>query len=275
MKDSMISYICHKLRVEDQSKIEIESKKKLTSESVEDLKKYLSKKKGVKHIRTSVFIDQFLDTPSFDVFHAGASLRLRYKGDGTIVYLQYKGYGFSYKNILFRSEFSSGKIKGLVKEESHHDIVHFTETDFMSIIEKHVSKDMRETMTRHLGLSIIKRIKTSPVICFYRREKYLVQMGKVAMEPSLDHLNAFHINNGSFHSLSNFWEYENEIKSKNKDLKSKLSKLDALLEFDENLAKKVDLYPEVMDKYHRILSCFIKSGIKTEPSLDENIKAFL
>lgn len=259
MNDFVVSFICHKLRVSDPAKIEIEAKKKLSPDAAQSLKKYLSGKKGVKHIKSAVFMDQFIDTPELDIFHSGASLRIRYKGDGSNVYLQYKGHGFSHKGLLFRSEFSSGKIKSLVKEESHHDIIHFPESKFRDILTKFIPRDMRDVISKHFSSSVIARIKIAPVISLYRKEKYLVQLGKCALEPSLDHISAFHINRDSFHSVSNFWEYENEVKSEDNDLASKMAKVDELLQFDSELSKKFKLQPEAMDKYHRILSCFVKN----------------
>ncbi len=275
MNNFLVSYVCHRLRVENPSKIEIEAKKKLSPKSAQRLKEYFSRKAGVKHIKTSFFIDQFLDTPDFDIFRTGASLRLRYKNNGTDVYLQYKGNGFSHRGILFRSEFSSGKIKGLVKEESLHDIVTFTEAVFKEILEKSVPEEMKSTMVKHLGHSVIKQIKIAPVICFYRKEKYIVKIGNVSLEPSIDQLSAFHINEGSFHSLSTFWEYENEIKSEGKNLEAKISRLDGLLKFDEEVGEKIKFYQENMDKYHRIMSCFIKENPSGFGVFQEAIDPFL
>jgi hypothetical protein len=272
MKDFIESYICHKLRVGNPSKIEIEAKKKLSPVSARKLKKHFSVQKGVKHIKSAVFMDQFVDTPDYDIFHSGASLRIRYKGDGANVYVQYKGHGFSYKGILFRSEFSSGRIKGLVREESHHDIIHFAGTGLKELLEKFVPAEMRAVITSHLGLSVIQRVRVAPVICFYRKDKYLVELGKVALEPSLDHVSAFHIAGGAFHSLSNFWEYENEIKSRDNDLQGKLSKLDVMTGFDAELAKKFHLQPEAMDKYHRVLSCFTKPAAGKQGPFAEVIR---
>lgn len=274
MSDFMVSFICHKLRVTDPAKIEIEAKKKMSPDTALQLKRYFSKKKGVKHIKSAVFMDQFIDTPDYDIFHSGASLRIRYKGDGSNVYLQYKGHGFSHKGLLFRSEFSSGKLKNLVKEESHHDIIHFHESKFRDILEKSIPRDMKEVLSKHFSSSIINKIKVAPVISLYRKEKYLVQLGKCALEPSLDHISAFHINRDSFHSVSNFWEYENEVKSADNDLDAKLSKVDNLLEFDAELDKKFQLHPESMDKYHRILSCFIKKSPARPEIFAEDIPDF-
>ena len=256
------------------SKIEIEAKKKLSPETAQTLKKYFFKKKGVKHIKSAVFMDQFIDTPDFDIFHSGASFRIRYKGEGSNIYLQYKGRGFSHKGILFRSEFSSGKIKNLVKEESLHDVIHFTRSKFRDIMDKFIPRDMKKVILDHFGPSVIKRINTAPVISIYHKEKYLVQLGKCALEPSLDHICAFHINRNSFHSASNFWEYENEVKSGNNDLEAKLSHVDDLLEFDGELAKKFQLYSETMDKYHRILTCFIKKPPAHPEIFAENVPDF-
>jgi hypothetical protein len=257
MKDFLISYICHKLRVDDPSKIEIEAKKKLSPGTAEALRRHFAGKKGVRHMKTTSFMDQFLDTPDFDLFHSGASLRMRYKGDGTNVYLQYKGHGFSHKGVLFRSEFSSGRIKGLVKEESLHDVIRFAGTGLKEVMEKYVPRDMRAVITKHLGPSVIRRVRTAPLICFYRKDKYQVDLGRVSLEPSLDHISAFHVRAGGFHSLSNFWEYENEIKSGDNDLESKVFKLDEMVSFDAGLSDRFALQPEGMDKYHRALSCFL------------------
>ena len=271
MKNFLVSYICHKLRVDDPSKIEIEAKKKLSPGAARDLQKYFAKRKGVRHIKTAAFMDQFVDTPDFDIFHSGASLRIRYKGDGSNVYVQYKGHGFSHRGVLFRSEFSSGKVKGLVKEESHHDVIHFAGTGLKEIMERYLPREMRAVITSHLGSSVIKRVTVAPVICFYRKDKYLVKLGKVALEPSLDHISAFHVNNGAFHSLSNFWEYENEIKSEENDLGAKVSRLDAMLEFDAGLSGKFSLQPEAMDKYHRVLSCFLKPSPARGRAFSESV----
>ena len=42
MKDFLISYICHKLRVDDPSKIEIEAKKKLSPGTAEALRRHFA-----------------------------------------------------------------------------------------------------------------------------------------------------------------------------------------------------------------------------------------
>ncbi|MBI4350700.1 MAG: CYTH domain-containing protein [Elusimicrobia bacterium] len=270
MNEFLISYVCHKLRVHNASKIEIEAKKKISPGTAKGIMSYFAKKKGIRHIKSAVFMDQFIDTPDFDIFHSGASMRIRYKGDGSNVYFQYKGRGFSYKGLLFRSEFSSGRIKNLVKEESLHDIIRFTEAKFRDILERALPKDMKTALSEHFAASIIKKIRVAPVICLYRKEKYLVRLGRASLEPSLDHISAFHINAGSFHSVSNFWEYENEIKSGENELEAKLEHMDDLLEFDGKLAKKFPMHTEPMDKYHRVLSCFIKDP--SQPT--ENIRAF-
>ena len=37
-----------------------------------------------------------------------------------------------------------------------------------------------------------------------------------------------------------------------------MSKLDIMMDFDAALSEKFSLQPEAMDKYHRMLSCFMK-----------------
>lgn len=259
MKEFMVSYICDMLRVGDPSKIEIEAKKKLSPATAEKLRRHLSRHKSVKRVKLASFMDQFLDTPDFDIFRAGASLRIRYKGDGSNVYIQYKGGGFAHKGILFRSEFSTGRLRGLVREESLRDVIHFAGGGLSRLLARFVPAPMRKILAAHLGPAVLARVRVAPVICFYRKEKYLVGLGGAALEPSLDHISAFRVNDGSFHSVSNFWEYENEIKSRGKDLRRKLEKIGDLLDFDSRLAGQFRLYPEVRDKYHRVLSCFMRA----------------
>src|SRR4029077_16122089 len=84
--------ICERLQIDDFHFVEIESKKRVLPKVAKDLKKYLMRK--VDHVKSSFFRDQFLDTPQMDLFRLGASMRLRYKKNGSQVYLQYKGPGY-------------------------------------------------------------------------------------------------------------------------------------------------------------------------------------
>ncbi|MCX7958508.1 MAG: CYTH domain-containing protein [Deltaproteobacteria bacterium] len=253
------AYILDKLRIIDSRKVEIELKKKLLEKEYYDIIKLFQKKKKIRLIKTNIFIDQFLDTRDFRVFHSGASLRLRYKGNGKNVYLQYKGPGFLLKNILFRSEFSSKKIDSLVKEEGHSDIIKFTEKSFMWILNNAVDDDMRRAMYEHLGSKVIRNIQIGPVICFYKKIKYEYDINEdIYLEPSLDFLSAFHINNNSFHPMSSFYEYENEIKSRKNSLLLKLKSIEHILEFEEEVHKKVRANYELTDKYHRIMKYFVR-----------------
>src|SRR5882724_11112265 len=84
--------ICERLQISDFHFVEIESKKRVLPKHAKDLKKYLMKK--VEHVKSTFFLDQFLDTPQMDLFRLGASMRLRYKKNGSEVYLQYKGPGY-------------------------------------------------------------------------------------------------------------------------------------------------------------------------------------
>ncbi|MCX7944679.1 MAG: CYTH domain-containing protein [Deltaproteobacteria bacterium] len=253
------TYILEKLRIEDSKKVEIELKKRLYESEYNDIIKFFEKRKKLRLIKINSFIDQFLDTEDFRVFRSGASLRLRYKGGGKNVYLQYKGPGFVLKNILFRSEFSSKKITSLVKEEGHRELIHFTEKSFMWIIENAVDGDMRRSMYKHLGADTIKNIKIGPVICFYKKLKYEYDISDdIYLEPSLDFLSAFHISKDSFHPMSSFYEYENEIKSRKNELLLKIKSIESLLEFEDDLNKRFKLIYELSDKYHRIMSYFVK-----------------
>ena len=80
--------ICKRLRISDSRFVEIETKYRVLPEQMDAVHKYLLKKKNVRHSKSTLFFDQYLDTPSLDIFKAGASLRIRYKKRGTSVYLQ-------------------------------------------------------------------------------------------------------------------------------------------------------------------------------------------
>jgi len=249
--------ICKRLDIGDPRFVEIESKRRVTDEDAKDLGKFLMKMKDVEHDKRVIFYDQYLDTPDLKLLKLGASLRLRYKGDGSNVYLQYKGPGFLKDGLLYRSEFSSEKLEHVVREESHHDVIHFTDTSVRKILEEHVDPNMAHAMQRHLGMGVIARINSGPILCSYQKDKFIVDLGSAFLEPSLDRLFAFHVSKNGLHSVSTFWEYENEIKTDEEGLEDKLEHLDELLKFDRDLAKRFDLKPERLDKYHRCASCFL------------------
>lgn len=250
--------ICGRLLIDDLRFVEIEAKRRLASEEAEDLHKYLIGRKGVRHLKRRSFFDQFLDTPELDLLRLGVSLRLRYKGDGSNVYLQYKGPGFHRLGLLFRSEFSSGRLEHVVLEESHHDSVHFRDTSVREILDRKVDPVMAAVMRRHLGRKVISRISTGPIICLYQKDKFSVKLGDAVLEPSIDRLFAFDIHNPGLHAMSTFWEYENEIKAKGEDFLAKLDHVDELHDFDSALAKRFDLPVERLDKYHRCAAFFLR-----------------
>jgi hypothetical protein len=249
--------ICRRLQTTDPRFVEIESKMKVPDEQAKDLRRHLDKLKGVERDKRAVFFDQYLDTPDLAILKKGASLRLRYKGAGTRVYLQYKGPGFHSNGLLFRSEFSSEQLTYVVREESHHDVVTFNDTSIREIIDRHVSPEMAHAMERHLGRGLINRINTGPILCSYQKDKFVVDLGDAFLEPSVDRLVAFHVNKRGLHAVSTFWEYENEVKSDGESLETKLEHLEELAKFDRALVKKFDLKPERLDKYHRCASCFL------------------
>jgi len=248
--------ICRRLGIGDPRYIEIESKMRVLPEEAKDVHDYLLGRKKIKHVKRVTFFDQFLDTPGLELLRRGVSLRLRYKGDGTKVYLQYKGPGFHRQGLLYRSEFSSGRLDHLVREESHHDVIHFKEASIRGIL-RDVDPAMSSAMRRHLGTGVIARISRSPILCSYQKDKFRVDLGPAFLEPSLDRLFAFHINAKGPHALSTFWEYENEIKTKNEDLGAKLKFLPELIRFNRTLSEKFALKTERLDKYHRCASCFL------------------
>jgi hypothetical protein len=251
--------ICRRLETADPRFVEIEAKRKVVPEQAKDLRKHLMKLKGVEHDKRVVFFDQFLDTPDLKLLKLGASLRLRYKGDGSNVYLQYKGPGFLKDGLLYRSEFSSGRLDFVVKEESHHDVVQFTDVSLQRLLKERLPSEMRAALRRHLGERILSRLSSGPILCSYEKDKFIVDLGDAFLEPSLDRIFAFHVTgSGSLHAASTFWEYENEVKTEGEGLETKLEHIDELIKFDAKLAKKFDLRPERLDKYHRTASCFLK-----------------
>jgi hypothetical protein len=246
--------ICRRLGIEDPRHIEIESKRRVRAEQAEDLRERLFGLKGLRHVRESSFFDQYLDTPELTLLRSGASLRLRYKGDGTYVYLQYKGPGFHQKGALLRSEFSSDRLASSVREKSHHDIVHFADISVPDILRRHCDPAMAGAMRRHLGERTIARIGRGVILCLYRKDKFRFKLKGGFLEPSLDKLCAFHIRPAGLHPLSTFWEFEDELKSE--DLGWKLENLKELRRFEGRLAKRFDMPEERLDKYHRCAAHF-------------------
>ncbi|MDE2238195.1 MAG: CYTH domain-containing protein, partial [Elusimicrobia bacterium] len=204
------SALCWRLGIGDPRYIEIESKWRIASERIKRLHRHLEDLKGVRHEKRVTFFDQYLDTGSLDLLRLGASLRLRYRKNGTEVYLQYKGPGFRRDGLLYRSEFSSPRLDSLVREESHHDLVRFTETSVREILHRHVEPAMAEAMRRHLGNRLIDSIDSGPLICQYQKDKFSVELDGGHLEPSIDRVSVFHVARVGPHALSTFHEYENE-----------------------------------------------------------------
>jgi hypothetical protein len=252
-----IDALCRRLDIDDGRCVEIESKRRVQPGDVEKIRRWLLARKRVRHDRAAFFFDQYLDTPAMDLFRLGASLRLRYKKDGLNVYLQYKGPGFRKDGLLFRSEFSTERLRDVPREESRHDTVHFSHTSVRRILERHAPPAMARAMQAHLGSRTIARITASPLLCAYQKEKFLAPLGTVFLEPSLDRVFAFHIGGGGILPLSTFCEYENEIKALGESLEAKVRKIDVLLEFDAALGRRFDAPPEPHDKYHRCASFLV------------------
>jgi len=256
--DALSRSLMRKLAIDDLRSVEIECKKRVLPEESSELKKWLDDRKGVKHMKSAFFFDQFLDTPGYDLLRLGASLRLRYKRGGAAVYLQYKGPGFTRDGVLYRSEFSSSRLVGVFLEESHHDIVHFTDATVDSILRGQATHEMADAMHRHLGTAIVRRITSGPIIALYQKEKFEVDLGSAFLEPSLDRVYAFHIAKKGLHPLSTFCEFENEIKAGGGPLEAKIEHLDEMHEFNAEVEKRFDLRREPLDKYHRCASFFVK-----------------
>ena len=245
------------LGVDDERFIEIESKRRVLPEEADAVRKFLLHRKDVGHEGERVFFDQFIDTAGMDIFRSGASLRVRYKGNGSRIYLQYKGPGFRREGVLYRSEFRSDRLTNVLLEESHHDIVHFTGTSIREILARHVPPEMRRAMILHLGSGVVRRINCGPIICVYHKDKFILDLDSAFLEPSLDQVFAFHISKNGIHPLSAFCEYENEIKAPRESLSGKMEHIRDMLAFDKDLIRRFDMPPEPLDKYHRCASFFI------------------
>lgn len=255
--DAFAKLLFRRLDIDDLRNVEIECKMRVDPDEAPEVREWLLDLKDIKHRKSASFFDQYLDTPSYDVLKAGASLRLRYKKNGTAVYLQYKGPGFHRDGLLYRSEFASEKLDKLVREESHHDIVRFSDADLTDIL-RHAPPEMGQAMRRHLGAGVVRRVNCGPILALYQKEKFELDLGSAFLEPSLDRISAFHISKRGLHSLSTFCEFENEIKAGDGSLEAKLEHMDELLEFNEEIAGEFDLRPERLDKYHRCASFFVR-----------------
>jgi|GEM_PF-869541 len=252
------SSLCWELGIGDPRFVEIESKWRVTPEGAKRLRAGLDGLKGARHEKSVTFFDQYLDTQELDLLRLGASLRLRYRKNGSHVYLQYKGPGFRRGGLLYRSEFSTERLDELVREESHHDVVRFSETSVREILHAHAGPAMAEAMRRHLGNRLIDAIDTGPLICQYEKHKFSVELDGGCLEPSVDRVSAFHIRRRGPHGMSTFWEYENEAKSEDGDLDAKLALLPRLKKFDAALVSRFGLVPERLDKYRRCAGCFVR-----------------
>ena len=116
---------------------------------------------------------------------------------------------------------------------------------------------MRAALERHLGVGTVKRLTSSPIVCSYQKDKFVVDLGSAFLEPSLDRIFAFHITGRGLYAASTFWEYENEIKAESEGLEAKLEHIEQLQDFDKKLGKKFSLARERLDKYHRCASVFL------------------
>lgn len=253
-----VAALCWRLGIGDPRFIEIESKWRVGPDQVKRLRGHLESLKGARHEKRTSFFDQYLDTPDLDLLRLGASLRLRYRKHGGQVYLQYKGPGFRQGGLLYRSEFASSCLDALVLEESGNDAVRFTETSVREILQGGACPAMAEAMRRHLGNKLIDSVNTGHLICQYQKDKFSVELDEGHLEPSVDRISVFHINRLGPHSMSTFWEYENEAKAADDDLGAKLAMLPSLKAFDARLARRFEMRPEPLDKYRRCASRFLQ-----------------
>jgi len=253
-----VDYICDRLAIKDSRDVEIESKRRILRKDFDRIRNFLIKEMHVEPKGTKVFFDQFLDTPQYDFLKKGASLRLRYKNDCSYIYLQYKGPGFSYGNMLFRSEFSYSD-HHLILKESKNEFIRFTTTKIQAILYSRKNSKMREAMLIHFGKKIVRNISHCPIMTQYSKEKFECHNKKSLLEPSLDRCFTFFMGKDGIHPIGVFCEMETEIKADKRSLEQKLEDLDSLFDFDSHVANKFKLSPERIDKYQRCTRFFLSS----------------
>ncbi|UPT72765.1 MAG: CYTH domain-containing protein [Elusimicrobiota bacterium] len=241
--------LCSLLRVSDHRLVEIESKWRLAASTAKSLRQFLKELDGVEHVKRSVFIDQYLDTPGLDLLRADASLRLRYRKNGGQVYLQYKGPGVRRGAVHYRSEYRSDRLDFLVPDQSGADILSFERPSVPEILETMSDPGMLDAMRRDLGAAVPRAIDRAPVICQYQKDLYRVELGEASLAPSIDRLCVFRVDRAGPLAMSTLWEYENQAAAT--DLAAKLAAVPAMRDFDAHLADEFDLSVEPLDKYRR------------------------
>ncbi len=257
--------LCRLLCVEDHRLVEIESKWRLPADAAKPLRQRLHELNGVEHVKRSVFLDQYLDTPDLRLLRGGSSLRLRYRKNGENVYLQYKGPGVRRGALHFRSEYRSGRLENLVREESHNNLLQFEQPSVADILRAQSDSEMIEAMRRDLGQAAVNEIDFAPILCQYRKDVFRVELEGASLSPSIDRLCVFRLDRRGPLALSTFGEYENEARADG--LAAKLSALPALREFDAALSAEFGLAPEPLDKYRRCASGLAMRADSAEPAL--------
>lgn len=232
--------------------LEIESKWKLPADAAKPLRRHLKGRGDVEALKRTVFFDQYLDTPDLDLLRAGASLRLRYRKNGSQVYLQYKGPGLREGNLHVRSEHRSRRLDELVLEESGSDLVRFVAPSVRDILRAKAPEEMLAAMRRDLGPGVVEAVDRAPLLCQYQKDLFRVELDGCTLTPSIDRLCAFRVEGRGPLALSTFWEYEDQADAE--DLDGLLAALPALQSFDRALAEGFGLRPEPLDKYRRSAS---------------------
>lgn len=240
------------LNVEGSAHVEVESKWKLDADQAKPLRKQLRERVDLERVKNTVFFDQYLDTERLDLLRAGASLRLRYRKNGTHVYLQYKGPGLRQEGLHIRSEHRSRRLDALVSEESACDVMRFTTPSVRDILRDKAPDEMVEALRRDLGTAVVAGIDRATLLCQYQKDVFRVELDGARLSPSVDRLCVFRVEGRGPLALSTFWEYENQADAD--DLEGLLTAVPALKAFDDTLAKAFGLRPEPLDKYRRCAS---------------------
>ena len=240
------------LGVDGSAHVEVESKWKLDAEQAKPLRKHLRERVDLERVKNTVFFDQYLDTERLDLLRAGASLRLRYRKNGTHVYLQYKGPGLRQDGLHIRSEHRSRRLDALVSEESGCDVMRFMTPSVRDILRDKAPDEMVVAMRRDLGPAVVTGIDRATLLCQYQKDVFRVELDGARLSPSVDRLCVFRVEGRGPLALSTFWEYENQADAD--DLEGLLAAVPALKAFDETLAKTFELRPEPLDKYRRCAS---------------------
>ena len=247
--------IVRRLGVRDSRSIEMESKWRVPPGRSNEVFRHLLKRDSLRYIGSRVFHDRFLDTPSLDLLGRGASLRLRYKRDGTKACLQYKGPGFRKDGVLFRPEFSSGDLAGFSSGGGCQRRMLLRADAVRRLLSARRGGELLRHLRRDMGGAVVGRIGPLDLVCTYHKEKFGFAIRGHSFEPSLDRIVVVRTSGAGAPVVSVLCEFENEIRPARADDAGRLEMVAAMGKFDRALAGRFGLRAERRDKYGRCAGC--------------------